>query len=117
MEENTRVDTRVQNKVGIIDVSGEVTSYSEKVLDEAYEKLSNDGLKNIAFNFEDVSYINSAGMAVLIGILTKSRKRKQTLRAWGLTDHFQKIFGMVGITKYMTHAGNETDALKGFEPE
>lgn len=117
MEQGTQVETRVQDRVGIIDVSGEVTSYSEKVLDAAYEKLSNDGLKHIAFNFEEVSYVNSAGMAVLIGILTKSRKREQTLRAWGLNEHFQKIFGMVGLTKYMTHASSESDALKGFESE
>lgn len=115
MEQTTQVETRVKDKIGIIDVSGEVTSYSEKMLDEAYEKLSSDGLKNIAFNFENVSYINSAGMAVLISILTKSRKREQTLRAWGLTEHFQKIFGMVGLTKYMDHAESEADALKGFD--
>ena len=114
MEQNTQVETRVQNEVGIIDVSGEVTSFSEKILDEAYEKLTTDGLKKIGFNFEKVSYINSAGMAIIISILTKSRDRGQALRSWGLTDHFQKIFDMVGITKYMDHDQSEEEALKSF---
>lgn len=114
MEQNTLVETRVKNDVGIMDISGEVTSFSEKVLEEVYEKLTKDGLKKIGFNFENVSYINSAGMAIIIGILTKSRTRGQSLRGWGLTDHFQKIFDMVGITKYMDHLSSEEEALKGF---
>jgi anti-anti-sigma factor len=114
MEQTTRVETRVLNKIGIIDISGEVTSFSEQVIQDAYEKFTNDGLKKIGLNFEDVSYINSAGMAIIISLLTHSRKRGQTLRAWGLSEHFQKIFSMVGITKYMDHFGSETEALEGF---
>ena len=114
MEQNTQVETRVQNEVGIIDIAGEVTSFSEKILEEAYEKLTADGIKKIGFNFKNVSYINSAGMAIIIGVLTKSRARDQVLCSWALTDHFQKIFDMVGITKYMDHKQSEEEALKGF---
>lgn len=114
MKQTTQVETRVRDKIGILDISGEVTGFSEKIIEEAYEKFSKDGLKKISLNFEQVSYINSAGMAIIIGILTQSRKRGQTLRAWGLTEHFQKIFDMVGISKYMDHFGSETEALTGF---
>lgn len=113
MEQTTQVATRVQDGIGIIQISGEVTSFSEKILEEKYEELSEQDLKIICLDFENVSYINSAGMAIIIGILTKSRKREQTLRAWGLTPHFQKIFDMVGITKYMQHFESENEALKG----
>ncbi|RMF58122.1 MAG: anti-sigma factor antagonist [Calditrichaeota bacterium] len=111
MGEETQVATRVRDDVAIIDIKGEVTSFAEQVLEDAYAQLTDAGFTCIGFNFSDVSYINSAGMAILIGILTKSRKRNQTLLAWGLTEHFQKIFGMVGITKYMPHLENEDAAL------
>ena len=114
MEQSTQVETRVLEGVGVLDISGEVTSFSEKVLLEAYEKFTRDGLKKIALNYEQVSYINSAGMAIIIGILTKSRKSGQIIRSWGLTEHFQKIFEMVGISKYMDHFGSEKEALDGF---
>jgi anti-anti-sigma factor len=114
MERSTQVEKRVQGEVGIMDIQGEVTSLSEKILQEAYETFTADGLKKIVLNFEQVTYINSAGMASIISILNQSRKRKQTLRAWGLSEHFQKIFDMVGITKYMEHFNSEKEALKGF---
>ncbi len=113
MQDNTQVQIRARENVGIIDISGEVTSFSEKVLAEAYEDLSSKEHTRIALNFEQVSYINSAGMAIIIGILTKSRERKQTLSGWGLTDHFKKIFDMVGISKYMQHYDDEASALTG----
>lgn len=114
MQNSTQVKTRVQDGVGIIDISGEVTSFSEQILESTYEELTGEGLKKICFNFENVTYINSAGMAVIITILTRSRKRKQSLRSWGLTEHFQKIFDMVGISKYMQHLSSEEEALSSY---
>lgn len=114
MEQNTKVDVRREGDVGIIDVKGEMTTFSEKMLQDVYEQLSDDNVEKICFNFSDVSYINSAGMAIIIGILTKTRQRQQTLYGYGLSEHFQKIFGMVGITKYMTHHDNEAEALACF---
>jgi len=114
MQNNTRVETRVKNDIGLIDIEGEVTSFSEEALNQTYENLSDAGLKKICFNFEKVKYINSAGMAVLISILTQSRKQEQTLRCFGLTEHFQKIFDMVGITKYMLHFKSEEQAVANF---
>ncbi len=113
MQDNTQVSPRVQDSIGIMDISGEVTSFSEKIIEETYEKFSKDGLQTICLSFEKVKYINSAGMAIIIGLLTKSRKREQELRCWGLTDHFQKIFDMVGITKYMKHFPDEAAGLEG----
>jgi anti-anti-sigma factor len=114
MENNTKIGTRVLDEIGILDISGEITSFSEVVIDQAYENLSKTDLKKIIINFSDVNYINSAGMAVIISVLTKCRERQQSLRGFGLTGHFQKIFDMVGITKYMAHFGTEEEAFKSF---
>ncbi len=117
MENNTQVEVRVTNSVGIIEISGEVTGFSEEDLQNAYEELCGQGLAKLGLSFEKVSYINSAGMAIIIGILTNSRERKQMLRCWGLTEHFRKIFDMVGITKYMPNHESEKEALASFSRE
>jgi anti-anti-sigma regulatory factor len=59
-------------------------------------------------------YINSGGIAVLIGILGESKKKGQTIRMSGLTSHFQKIFAMVGLTKYAQIHPSEEVALRDF---
>jgi len=112
MEENTKINIRHVGDVVVFDLSGELTSYSEKILEQSYEEASKQGAKKLCFNFREVSYINSAGMAIVISILTQSRKSGQALTAFGLTEHFKKIFDMVGITKYMQHYDTEEDAVK-----
>jgi len=113
MESNTQTKIRTIDDIGIIEISGEVTSFSEEVLERAYEQLTKKSIAKIAFNFEGVSYINSAGMAIIISILTKSRDRGQALSCWGLSEHFRKIFDMVGITKYISNHNSEDEALRG----
>jgi anti-sigma B factor antagonist len=115
MQENTQVSTHTIADVGVIDIGGDVTSFSEKIIRDTYEKLTGEGFTKIFLNFEKVSYINSAGMAIIISILTKTRQREQTLCGYGLTEHFQKIFNMVGIMKYMAHYENEAAALQDVE--
>jgi len=50
----------------------------------------------------------------LIGILAQTRKKEQTVRMTGLSAHFQKIFAMVGLTKYAQIHPSEDAALAGF---
>jgi anti-anti-sigma regulatory factor len=50
----------------------------------------------------------------LIGIASESRKNGQTVRLTGLSGHFQKIFNMVGLTKYTEIFQTEELALKDF---
>jgi anti-anti-sigma factor len=52
-------------------------------------------------NFSPDCYFNSGGIAFLIGITVESKKKGQTVSITGLSDHFKKIFKMVGLTRYV----------------
>ena len=71
----------------------------------------NEGVQKIIFNFTDVSYINSSGIAILIGIVTSPANRDVTFRVYGLTPHFKKIFRMIGLTQYVKVLSTEQDAI------
>jgi len=44
---------------------------------------------------------NSGGIAYLIDIATSAKKANQKIKVTGLSDHFEKIFQMVGLTRCM----------------
>jgi anti-anti-sigma regulatory factor len=44
----------------------------------------------------------------------ESQERAQTIRITGLSDHFHKIFDMVGLTRYIKIFPSEEAALKDF---
>lgn len=109
-----KVEIRKQNGVAIIDLKGEVTAVADKSINSLIGTAVDEGLQKIAFNFTDVSYINSSGIAILIGVVTSPANSGITFRVYGLTSHFKKIFRMIGLTQYVKVLGTESDALAAF---
>jgi len=114
MDKATDVFMRREGDVVIVNIKGDVTAQSEQVIEDAYEKISSSGYQKILLHFDENAYINSGGIAVLITMLAKSRKNNQVIYMTGLSDHFQKIFHMVGITNYSKIYSSEPEALQDF---
>ena len=107
------IEVRVENRGGVtlFDIKGDVTVFSEPFLNEAYEKANNEGVKNLLLKFEESAYINSGGIAVLIQLLAKTKQNNQQIGITGLSEHFKKIFNMVGITKFAKIHNSMEEAL------
>lgn len=95
----------------IIDLRGEVTTFAEDTINAAYRDASARGAEHILLNFAGVDYLNSAGIAIVIGILTETRKREQSLLITGLTPHYQKVLSMMGVSQYAPVFPSEDEAL------
>lgn len=114
MDEKVKVAVRKQEEIAIIDMKGDVTSLADQPLNQAIENIHNEGIKKVIFNFTDVSYINSSGIAILIGIVTGYSSKGVNFKVYGLTPHFRKIFGMIGLTQYVAILKSEEEALSSF---
>jgi anti-anti-sigma factor len=115
MNDDIQVTVRFERGATIIDLTGDITTFAEEAINEAYHNASSDGAHNVIFNFREDDYINSAGIAILIGIVTEARKRDQRLLMTGLSGHFQKIFRMVGLTQYANVYPTLEEALASIE--
>jgi anti-anti-sigma factor len=73
-----------------------------------------EGAKRILLDFSKVEYLNSSGIALVIQMMIAANKRGQAIQTFGLTPHFQKVFTMVGITKYTTLHKDEQTACAAF---
>ena len=98
------------NKV-IISIGGDVTAVTGEEISSAYEKSSAEGAMAFVLHFEPGCYINSGGLAFLIDIASQSRKQKQAVCVSGLSDHFTKIFKMVGLTRCFDTFQEKDDAI------
>lgn len=115
MEHPNEILLENHSTVTVLKIGGDITSYSESFLNDAYEQASQKGNDRLLLEFQPGAYINSGGIAVLIQLLALSRKNDQRVGITGLSDHFQKIFNMVGITKFATIFPNEKDALEALK--
>lgn len=105
------ITLKTVEEIPVIDIRGKLTSRSEPLLQEIYEKASSLGTAKIILNFDENTSVNGAGIAILIQLLTESKRRNQTVAMSGLTENFRKVFTMVGITKFAGVFDTESDAL------
>jgi anti-anti-sigma factor len=99
-QHSNEIHLEVQGAVTILDIRGDITAFSESSLGEAYRKASEQGAGKLLLKIEKEAYINSGGIAVLIQILAQTRRNDQRIAITGISEHFKKIFNMVGITKF-----------------
>ena len=101
MQQTNQYSLEQQDGVTLLHIQGDITAQSESVINEAYQKADEQGAaQKIIMQFEEDVYINSGGIAVLIQILAQTNKKSQQIGIAGLSDHFKKIFNMVGISKF-----------------
>jgi anti-anti-sigma factor len=100
MEQQTEIILETIGDIILFDIKGDVTALSEPFLNDACKKANDQGASKIILKFKKDAYINSGGIALLIQVLAETKKNDQKTAIAGLSDHFKKIFNMVGITKF-----------------
>jgi anti-anti-sigma factor len=100
--------------VTVLRFAGDITSTSETAILGTYNGLSPEIAKRILLDFSKVEYINSSGIALVIQLMYAASKNGQAIQTFGLTPHFQKVFTMVGITKYTRLHSDEATACAAF---
>ncbi|MBN1887516.1 MAG: STAS domain-containing protein [Thermoflexales bacterium] len=97
--------------VWIIDFVGDITKFADQEIQEAYRQIPEQS-ELFALNFSRCDYINSAGIAVIISLITQARRKKQHVMAYGLTSHYHKLFYMVGLSDYVEICNNESEVIE-----
>ena len=100
MTQEIEIRLETLGSVTLFDIKGDMTVVSEPFVEEAYKNVNDQGTSKILLKFDQNAYINSGGIAVLIQLLAETKRNNQQIGITGLSDHFKKIFSMVGITKF-----------------
>ena len=95
----------------IIDLQGEINAFAEGPLNSAYEQAVVSDPATVILNFSNVAYINSTGIALIVGLLAQARKTHRRLITCGLSDHYQEIFHITRLSDFMTIHTDEAGAL------
>ena len=100
MQQSNQIKLEEQGGVTIFDIEGDLTSLSEPFLDDAYQKANEKDARKILLKIDKNAYINSGGIALLIQLMAQIKSNNQSVAIAGISEHFKKIFNMVGITKF-----------------
>lgn len=90
-----------------IDLSGQLTALAKADLEAAYTSAESQTPTVIWLNFTEVTYINSNGIALIIGLLMRARQASRVLVAFGLNPFYAELFELAGLSKYLSGIAGE----------
>lgn len=103
---------REQDGLAILEMHGDVDGAADELINAAYTEAVAGGPRRVLLNFSDVSYINSTGIALIVGLLAEARGAGRTMLACGLSDHYKEIFEITRIADFVTIVDDEDAALQ-----
>ena len=101
---------RAEDSSTVVDLSGDIDRSAGDGLNAAYEDAAK-GPGRLIFNFTNVDYINSTGIAVIVGVLAKARAAQRDVSAFGLSDHYREIFAITRLSDFMEIHDDEQAAI------
>ena len=104
---------RDRDGTAVVDLRGEIDRAADERLLQAYGDATDGGPRRVILNFEHVEYINSTGIALIVGLLARARAQSVQISACGLSDHYREIFEITRLSDFMTIADDEDRAVRG----
>ena len=105
------VGSRVEDNIGFMDFPRDVTAQTREAAYNAYNELSQASLRYLAMSFKDSEYVNSAVIGLVISLVEEALQSGCGVYCIGLSPHYQKLFGMVGLGDQMIFVDDD-DALR-----
>jgi anti-anti-sigma factor len=95
----------------VLDMHGEVDSFAAQALQDCFGEALAQRPTTILLNFGGVDYINSTGIALIVGLLAQARTAGVELVTYGLSEHYEEIFRITRLSDFIRIVADEAAAL------
>ncbi len=117
MANNVDIAVNVRSAPGrddmrVVDLNGEIDVYTSPKVKEAITELIDQGHYALIINLENVRYIDSTGLGVLIGGLKRVREHSGTVNLICTNPQIKKIFDITGLVKIFGIYDSEAAAIE-----
>lgn len=116
MTTDTTTAVRRRDGAAVIDLAGDVNGSAEESLDRAWTAALALEPSVVVLNFAGTGYINSTGIALIVGLLARARSRGLEVRAFGLSPHYREIFEITRLADFVAISGDEDSAVRAVPP-
>lgn len=99
--------------IGTIELAGQLDGDADTALGVAWDDAVERGATVVVVDFSRIDYINSTGIALVVGLLGRARAASSELRVCGLTEHYRHIFEITRLADLMTIYDTSEEALGG----
>ena len=105
------LSTRTQQEYTVLSVGGEIDVYTAPQLRQRLIELVEEGSQHIVVDMEQVEFLDSTGLGVLVGGLKRVRALDGSLRLVCAQERILKIFRITGLEKVFGIYGSVDEAV------
>jgi len=106
------VDHRFHGDLTIVSIAGEIDVFTTPRLREALHELIESGSLHLVLDFTDVTFLDSTGLGVLVGMFHRLRAREGSMVIAGATERIQRVFHITQLTKIFPIHDSLDEALQ-----
>jgi len=107
------VKTEAKNGLMVCRVDGEIDIACSPELKKIFDKLISQKTPKIVIELSKVTYVDSSGLATLVGILKNMRSYGGKMRLSGLTPKVKSLFEITKLDKLFEIMASEEEAIAG----
>lgn len=95
------VDVKEKQNALNVTISGEIDAFTAPKLREAFEPYEGKAGLDVLIDLTNVSYMDSTGLGVLVGLFKSLRANGGMLTLTGLSDRLKRLFDITGLSDIM----------------
>ncbi|MGC9454493.1 MAG: STAS domain-containing protein [Phycisphaerae bacterium] len=100
-----------QQGTAVVQVVGDIDLNRSPALQDALLKLLDENPSTVVIDLGGVGYMDSSGVASLVKLLSRVRKKGVSLKLAGLTDRVRNIFEITRLDSVFEIHGTREEAL------
>ena len=115
LSQDTSVQARCVGDAAIIYASDYLNKLSGERIERECKRQLESGRRALIINFRDTELVNSIGVSILVGVIDAAEQNTARLIFSDVNDHTAELFQMLGLTRHVTIANSEDEALSSLE--
>lgn len=109
------VEHRVEKDLTIVKISGEIDVFTSPRLREMLLEIIDDGAAHLVVDLSEVTFLDSTGLGVLVGIYHRLRARDGSMSFMGVNDRVRRVFHVTQLTKIFVLHRSLEEAIAAHE--
>ncbi|GAA2435543.1 anti-sigma factor antagonist BldG [Actinomadura vinacea] len=90
---------RAEKDLTVVKISGEIDVFTSPRLRENLLDIIDNGALHLVVDLSDVTFLDSTGLGVLVGIYHRLRARDGSMSFMGVNDRVRRVFHVTQLTK------------------
>ena len=109
-----QIDLDTKENISVFNLKGRLDSNTSPELEEVIASQLENGSSSLIINFENLDYISSAGLRVILKTTKDLKRREGKLMLCAMQDYVKEVFEIAGFDTFLPIVPTMDEAISKF---